>query len=124
MSPSEPSRPKRLSITLDPSLVLERLILRRLADLPRMRRLDWLRALLAQGFLVESRLLRVGTPDMPAAMLPGGTPKPEPRVAGWALQSHASAAPLATSTHCAPVPRKSAESSARKPFAQLCRVIG
>jgi hypothetical protein len=40
---SEISPPKRLNITLDPGLVLERLILRRLVALQGKRGQDWLR---------------------------------------------------------------------------------
>ena len=55
VSVSEVSPPKRLSITLDPGLVLERLILQRLDDLQRKRGQDWLRSLLVQGFLDTAR---------------------------------------------------------------------
>ena len=46
MSVTELVDPKRLSLTLDPGLVLERLILQRLSGLTRKRGQDWLRSLL------------------------------------------------------------------------------
>ena len=55
MSAFEISAPQRFSLTLDPCLVLERLILARLSGFKRKRAQDWLRALLVQGFLVEGQ---------------------------------------------------------------------
>jgi len=126
MSVSEVSAPKRLSVTLDPGLVLERLILRRLADLQRKRGQDWLRSLLVHGFLAEGRWLRTGDPD-----------------AGKRLESHESAIP-ATPFACwlggsraidrtrreprsrsAEAPTTAPDASAgAKPFAHLRKVIG
>ncbi len=58
MSVTELTEPKRLNLTLDPGLVLERLILQRLSGLKRKRGQDWLRSLLVQGFLAEGRWIR------------------------------------------------------------------
>lgn len=58
MSASQITAPQRFSLTLDPGLVLERLILARLSGLKRKRAQDWLRALLVHGFLVEGQWLR------------------------------------------------------------------
>ena len=52
------SASQRFSLTLDPGLVLERMILSRLSELKRKRGQDWLRSLLVQGFLVEGQWLR------------------------------------------------------------------
>ena len=62
MSASEITEPLRLSLTLDPGLVLERLILRRLSGLKRRRGQDWLRSLLVQGFLAEGQWIRSECP--------------------------------------------------------------
>jgi hypothetical protein len=80
MPVSELSAPKRLSITLDPGLVLERLILRRLADPQRKRGRDWLRSLLVQGFLAEGRWLRTGEPGGGEDRAPHGARHPSDTV--------------------------------------------
>ena len=49
MSVSELTEPKRISLTLDPGLVLERLILQRLSGLKRKRGQDWLRVIARAG---------------------------------------------------------------------------
>lgn len=58
VSSSSLAKPQRCILTLDPALVVERLILRRLAELTRKRGQDWLRSLMGQGFLAEGRWLR------------------------------------------------------------------
>ncbi len=47
---------KRVSLRLDPGLVLERLILSRLGALSKSRHEPWLRSLLVQGYVLESRV--------------------------------------------------------------------
>ena len=49
---------RRVSVPLDPEVLIEALILARLEALPKRRRADWVRGLLVQGFLAESRVLR------------------------------------------------------------------
>ena len=49
------SASQRFSLTLDPGLVLERMILSRLTGLKRKCGQDWLRSLLVQGFLAEGQ---------------------------------------------------------------------
>jgi len=49
---------RRVSVRLDPGLLVEALILKRLNTVPKRRHPDWIRALLIQGFLAESRVVR------------------------------------------------------------------
>ena len=49
---------RRVSVRLDPGLLVEALILKRLDTVPKRRHPDWIRALLVQGFLAESRVVR------------------------------------------------------------------
>ncbi len=127
MSVSEISAPKRLSVTLDPGLVLERLILRRLADLQRKRGQDWLRSLLVQGFLAEGRWLRGGEPDGRRGLVPHESAIPTTPFARWLERSQAN-----DRAHRNPPRPQSAEppitapvaSAGAKPFAHLRKVIG
>ena len=114
MSASEITEPRRLGVTLDPGLVLERLILRRLSDLKPKRGQDWLRSLLAQGFLAEGQWIRREAPrdgerasSAPIHRFP--TPAPH------ALES----APVPVSA--SPITNVSTD---LKPFAHLRKVIG
>ena len=77
MSVSEITEPQRLSLTLDPGLVLERLILRRLSGLKRKRGQDWLRSLLVQGFLAEGQWIRSECPRDSEPRLVAGTQDPD-----------------------------------------------
>ena len=49
---------RRVSVRLDPGLLVEALILKRLDTVPKRRHPDWIRALLVQGFLAECRVAR------------------------------------------------------------------
>ena len=49
---------RRLTVRLDPGLLVEALILKRLDAVPKRRHPDWIRALLIQGFLAECRVVR------------------------------------------------------------------
>ena len=49
---------QRITLRLDPGLVLERMILSRLSGRKRARGHAWLRSLLVQGFLAEGQWLR------------------------------------------------------------------
>lgn len=131
MSASEITEPRRVCLTLDPGLVLERLILKRLSGRKAKRGQDWLRSLLAQGFLAEGQWVRrdgkrEGEPSLPAA-----SAIPTTAFASW-LQRTPTSRPLP-----APAPR-GAESVPlaiaeppvtpvavnTKPFAHLRKVIG
>jgi hypothetical protein len=127
----KPSQGQRVSVRLDPGMVLEGLILARLAAMPRARQQEWLRMLLGQGYLWESRMLREarsGAPGevaaAPVAARPNGVPRPP--LAGWlgrpAAREEGSAA------RASATPPKVAEAGqaepAGKPFAQLRKIIG
>ena len=49
---------RRISVQLDPGMLVEDLILQRLQSLPKRRQPEWIRSLMVQGFLSESRLDR------------------------------------------------------------------
>ena len=49
---------RRVTVRLDPGLLVEALILKRLNTVPKCRHPDWIRALLVQGFLAECRVGR------------------------------------------------------------------
>ena len=49
---------RRVSVRLDPGLLVEALILKRLNTVPKRRHPDWIRALLVQGFLAECRVVQ------------------------------------------------------------------
>ena len=129
MSASEITEPLRLSLTLDPGLVLERLILRRLSGLKRKRGQDWLRALLVQGFLAEGQWIRSECRrDNDRAS------SQEPRIptspfAGWLERTHTpvrrAVDPRApTSTPASPITTATSPGAEAKPFAHLRKVIG
>ena len=129
MSASEITEPQRFSLTLDPGLVLERLILARLSGLKRKRGQDWLRALLVQGFLAEGQWIRSECPrDSDRAS------SQEPRIptspfASWLERTHTPARravdPAApTPTPASPVTTATSPDAETKPFAHLRKVIG
>ena len=126
MSVSEVTTPKRLSITLDPGLVLERLILRRLADLQRKRGQDWIRSLLVQGFLAEGRWLRTGEPGGSQCRVPVDPAIPATPFARWLQGAHDNGGsdrePALRSAEAPTTPPST--SSNAKPFAHLRKVIG
>jgi len=120
----------RICLRLDPAMLVEALILKRLAALPKPRHPEWLRALLTQGFLTESRVLqalhratrthsgdeRSPRPSRPRGQsfgdwlgrsTPAGSPVPE-------------RTPLPETPSTAPLPPNLGD----KPFAHLRKVIG
>jgi len=120
----------RICLSLDPAMLIEALILKRLAALPKPRHPEWLRSLLTQGFLAESRVLlalhratRTSSGDDRPARLsrprslsfgdwlgrstPAGSPVPE-------------RTPLPETPSTAPLPPNPTD----KPFAHLRKVIG
>lgn len=126
VSVSEVRAPKRVSIALDPGLVLERLILRRLEDLQRKRGQDWLRSLLVQGFLAEGRWLRIGEPGECGSRVSHGNPIPATPFARWLEGSRVNgggdheSAPRSVTTPLTPP----SVTAGNKPFAHLRKVIG
>ena len=126
MSVSELTDPKRISLTLDPGLVLERLILQRFSVLKRKRGQDWLRALLVQGFLAEGQWIRSDKAGNNANLVPRETTVPATPFANWLGRAHPAnrigfeSAP-AVDMAVTMTPTTSTEP---KPFAHLRKVVG
>ena len=110
--------PARIAFTLDAQIPLERVILERLRGLNRRSQQTWIRALIVEGFLLESRAvqnLRDGPSDVSRATAPRSAPfRLTPRFTG-------NAAPNANAPLAATMPTTSPND---KPFAALRRVIG
>lgn len=125
---------QRVCIRLDPAMLLEAVLIRRLALVPKARRQEWLRGLLVQGCLWETRAGRDalstaehrnstprGEASLPAprtdhAAQPGPQPfSPRPAVEERIARQRV--APTGTST----APK---EPTGVKPFAHLRKVIG
>ena len=126
MSVTEITEPKRLNLTLDPGLVLERLILQRFSVLKRKRGQDWLRSLLVQGFLAEGRWVSRDIPGNRAELVPRETTVPATPYANWLERAHPVNRPnaeMVPTAARAATPTPSASPDA-KPFAHLRRVIG
>jgi hypothetical protein len=126
VSVTELTEPKRLNLTLDPGLVLERLILQRFSRLKRKRGQDWLRSLLVQGFLAEGRWVSRDIPGNRAELVPRETTVPATPYASWLERAHPVNRPNAemvptAATAATPTPSASPDA---KPFAHLRRVIG
>jgi hypothetical protein len=125
----DPAR-RRVSVPLDPEVLIEGLILARLEVLPKRRQTDWVRGLLVNGFLAESRLLRA----LQVGASAKGSEEQRPRslaVAGFAFGEWrgrpAHAEPAASSS---PVDGRHQQSKPakpdgpHKPFAHLRKVVG
>jgi hypothetical protein len=126
VSVTELTEPKRLNLTLDPGLVLERLILQRFSGLKRKRGQDWLRSLLVQGFLAEGRWIGRDIPGNRAELVPRETTVPATPYANWLERAHPVNRPNAemvptAATAATPTPSASPDA---KPFAHLRRGIG
>jgi hypothetical protein len=126
VSESDLAEPKRITLTLDPGLVLERLILQRLSRLQRKRGQDWLRSLLTQGFLAEGHWIRGDIGGDQKTVVPRETTVPVTPFGSWlkragsANRCTAEATPAAVA---AATPTPSIDPDA-KPFAHLRKVIG
>ena len=130
MSVPDFTDPKRIGLTLDPGLVLERLILQRLSVLKRKRGQDWLRSLLVQGFLAEGRWLSRDPHANRSNAVPRETALPATPFASWLGRARPTERPVAepmraTATakvkSVGEIPMTNPES---KPFAHLRKVIG
>lgn len=106
--------------------MLERLILRRLANLQRKRGQDWIRSLLVQGFLAEGCWLRTGEPGGSQSRVPVDPAIPTTPFARWLQGAHDNGGsdqePVPRLTE-APTTAPSTSSNA-KPFAHLRKAIG
>jgi hypothetical protein len=67
MAHSIHGRPVPIKMTLDVSVPLEALIMKRLESIEQRRRQDWLRSILVRGFCDESATIRDLKGDEPAA---------------------------------------------------------
>ena len=139
----------RLGVRLDPALVLERAILRRISTMTGKRGEDWLRGLVGLGFLTEGRWLRIEGSDVSGRFAPSNArafsnsyaqylertrgekttrnlPAPvTPPAAGSRRAAGAAAAPELASLSRVQAPASAATvRSGSKPLAHLARVIG
>ena len=119
---------KRIALQLDPRVAFEALILNRLERIPEVRRQEWLRGLLVQGFRHECQSLRVVQDEVvPQPMRPPqgqgvSTRQPRTAFAAWLAQP---SAPPATETETTPVAVEANNAAGQgKPFAGLRKVIG
>ena len=121
------TEPQRIRLTLDPGLVLERLILKRLAELTRQRGHDWLRSLLIQGFLTEGRWLRTEGSQTREGRAPRAPEIPATPFGRWLGNTVRSPTEF-PDRPAVPVPEDkpwaARGSSDGKPFAHLRNVIG
>ena len=121
---------RRVSVQLDPGMLIEALILERLNTLPKRRHQDWIRTLLVQGFLAENRVNRQLSGK--AAESPVRRQR-VPRSHGsgfdlgdWHLRS-VNSKPVVSASPDVPKeasPRPVKDSGAEKPFAHLRKVVG
>ena len=119
---------KRIALLLDPRVAFEALILNRLERIPEVRRQEWLRGLLVQGFRQECQSLRVVQDEVvPQPMRPPqgqgvSTRQPRTAFAAWLAQRSAPRV-IETAATPAAVEVNTAAGQA-KPFAGLRKVIG
>lgn len=107
----------RIALQLEPRIALEAIILNQLERIPRARRQEWLRGLVVQGFLIERQTLQ------------GVAVERTSRIgAGFSDWLAGKSSRQAASPKREPMPTAATGSDAvhdaRKPFAQLRRVIG
>jgi hypothetical protein len=116
---SEMTEPQRISVVLDPALVLERLILKRWSGIQRARGQAWLRSLLVQGFLTEGQWLRneVGAAAMLSAL-------PTTAFARWLGRPKRAPKRAPEPVPARPPQTDSGAEQGIKPFAHLRKVIG
>jgi len=126
MSASEITEPQRFSLTLDPGLVLERLILRRLSGLKRKRGQDWLRSLLVQGLLAEGQWIRSECTRNGERASTQEPKIPTTAFANWLQRAPATPAPREAESAPMPIPGSpvTSEAAVTKPFAHLRKVVG
>lgn len=107
----------RIALQLEPRIALEAIILNQLERIPSTRRQEWLRGLLVQGFLIERQALQRVAVERTSRI-----------GAGFSDWLAGESSRLVASPKREPMPaaetRNDAVHDARKPFAQLRRVIG
>ncbi|MDZ7753264.1 MAG: hypothetical protein U5S82_16830 [Gammaproteobacteria bacterium] len=124
-----PRAGKRISVSLDPAILVEALIMAHLEALPKRRHPDWIRALLVQGFLAERRIAR--QLDGSASTGPDRerqTPQPpqSPR-RGFVFSAGLGQAPKprpSGDTQAPMSPETPPRPATGKPFAHLRKVVG
>jgi hypothetical protein len=125
---------QRVCIRLDPAMLLEAVLIRRLALVPKARRQEWLRGLLVQGCLWETR---VGRDALSTAEDRNSTPRGEaslpaprtdhaPHPGPQRFSPRPTAEERTARQHVAPTGTSTAlkEPTGVKPFAHLRKVIG
>ena len=119
-----------MSVQLDPGMLVESLILQRLNTVPKRRHQDWIRALLVQGFLAESGMLRRLNPtatNNDAAQRRGPrSPRSGFDFSDWVGRS-ATREPMVKVTPGvtkAALENATRQGGSEKPFAQLRKVVG
>ena len=130
---------QRFCLRLDPEILLEGLILNRLEQIPKSRRPEWLRGLLASGFLAESRIFREagGTrtgPDGRETRADRQSSVPQSAFANWLgrpmrpgesrPEEPVSVPTSAPAAAMAAIPAEQTTPTSEKPFAHLRKVIG
>lgn len=121
---------RRVSVSLDPGMVVEALILQRLDTVPKRRHSDWIRTLLVQGFLAESRVhqqlgeTETDTPNCPRR-------RPQSARSGFNFGDwHSRSKPAKPVVNAIPdrsevaLSRPVKKDGADKPFAHLRKVVG
>ena len=121
---------RRVSVPLDPGMVVEALILQRLDTVPKRRHSDWIRSLLVQGFLAESRVLQGLSETATGNPTSQGLNRPAARsgfdFGDWHSRSKP-AKPVVNATPDRPeeaLSRPVKKDGADKPFAHLRKVVG
>ena len=126
MASAEP--PSRVTVTLDASVPLERLVLTRLHALTTRSRQSWLRSLLIQGFILECRMLQVVREPRPAldpVVTEARRPVPPSAPYRLAASPRFTGNPKPFAAEHKPRPEVIANSQNDvNPFAHLRRVIG
>jgi len=120
----------RIHVRLDPGMLVEVLILERLNALPKRRYQDWIRSLLVQGFLAESRVFRQLDGTVSENRVAERRVQQSPRsgfdFGDWTGRSPGPTA-LVRVNRDVPrddLPSSPKQSGASKPFAQLRKVVG
>ncbi len=121
----------RISVRLDAGLPVEALIVKRLIALPKRRHQDWIRALLVQGFVAESRVhrqIQIGLASSALGAAPAEKPValPTSAYAKWRREpaTRQTSSRRAVAERTPPAPTPSAAREGGKPFTALANVIG